>query len=87
MSEDIITNDTETRNFTIQLSTNYDIFDNKIFINKVDVVDLRPTKETMILGLDFIIHDNISVTITKDYLLISTNSQMSPIIDELTSEL
>ena len=56
-------------------------------INKVDVVDLRPTKETMILGLDFIIHDNISVTITKDYLLISTNSQMSPIIDELTSEL
>ena len=41
----------------------------------------------MILGLDFIIHDNRSVTITKDYLLISTNSQMPPIIDELTSEL
>jgi len=51
------------------------------------VVDLQPAKEKMILGLDFIIHDNKSVTITKDYLLISTNSQMSPIIDELTSEL
>ena len=86
-SEDIITNDIETRNFTIQLSTNCDIFGNKIFINKADVVDLQPTKEKMILGLDFIIHDNRSVTITKDYLLISTNSQMPPIIDELTSEL
>ncbi|KAG4935943.1 hypothetical protein JHK85_050862 [Glycine max] len=52
-----------------------------------DVVDLRPAKEKKILGLDFIIHDNRSITITKDYLLISTNSQMSPIIDELTSEL
>ena len=41
----------------------------------------------MILGLNFIVHDNRSITITKDYLLISTNSQMSPIIDELTSEL
>jgi len=41
----------------------------------------------MILGLDFIVHDNRIVTITKDYLLISTNSQRSPIIDELTSEL
>ena len=41
----------------------------------------------MILGLDFIVHDNRSITITKDYLLISTNSQMSPIIDELTSKL
>ena len=41
----------------------------------------------MILGLDFIVHDNRSITITKDYLLISTNSQMSPIIYELTSEL
>ena len=55
--------------------------------NKADVVDLQPAKGKMILGLDFIIHDNRSVTITKDYLLISTNSQMSPIIDELTSEL
>ena len=87
MSRDIITNDTKTRNFTIQLSTNCDIFGNKIFINKADVVDLQPAKGKMILGLDFIIHDNRSVTITKDYLLISTNSQMSPIIDELTSEL
>jgi len=87
MSGDIITNDTKTRNFTIQLSTNCDIFGNKIFINKADVVDLQPAKEKKILGLDFIVHDNISVTITKDYLLISTNSQMSPIIDELTSEL
>ena len=41
----------------------------------------------MILGLDFIIHNNISITITKDYILISTNSQMSPIIDEISSEL
>ena len=41
----------------------------------------------MILGLDFIMHDNRSITATKNYLLISTNSQMSPIIDELTSEL
>ena len=41
----------------------------------------------MILRLDFIIYDNISVSITKDYLLISTNSQMSLIIDELTSKL
>ena len=41
----------------------------------------------MILGLNFTIHNNRSITITKDYLLISTNSQMSPIIDELTSEL
>ena len=87
MYGDIITNDTETRNFTIQLSTNCDIFGNKIFINKADVVDLQPAKEKMILGLDFIVHDNITVTITKDYLLISTNSQRSPIIDELTSEL
>ena len=87
MSGDIITNDTETRNFTIQLSTNCEIFGNKIFINKADVVDLRPAKEKMILGLDFIIHNNRSITITKDYLLISTNSQMSPIIDEITSEL
>ena len=85
MSENIITNDTKIRNFTIQLSTNWDIFGNKIFINKADVVDLRPAKEKMILGLDFIIHDNRSITITKDYLLIFTNSQMSPIIDELTS--
>ena len=86
MSGDIITNDTKTRNFTIQLSTNCDIFGNKIFINKEDVVDLQPAKEKMILGLNFIVHDNRSVTITKDYLLISTNSQMSPIIEELTSE-
>ena len=76
MSGDIITNDTEPRNFTIQLSTNCDIFGEKIFINKADVVDLQPAIEQMILGLDFIKHDNISVTITKDYLLISTNSQM-----------
>ena len=62
-------------------------FGKKIFINKADVVDLQPAKEQMILGLNFIIHDNRSVTITKDYLLISTNSQMSPIIDEFTSEL
>jgi len=48
---------------------------------------LQPAKEKMILGLDFIIHDNRSVTITKDYLLISTNSQMSPIIGELTLKL
>jgi len=87
MSRDIITNDTETRNFTIQLSINCEIFGNKIFINKADVVNLRPAREKMILGLDFIIHNNRSVTITKDYLIISTNSQMSPIIDELTSEL
>jgi len=87
MSGDIITNDTETRNFTIQLSTNCDIFSNKIFINKADVVDLQPATEKMILGLDFIVHNNRSVTIIKDYLLISTNSQMLPIIDELTSEL
>ena len=87
MSGDIITNDTKTRNFTIQLSTNCDIFGNKIFINKAEVVDLQPAKEKKILGLDFIVHDNISVTITKDYLLISTNSQMSPIIDEITSKL
>ena len=87
MSGDIITNDIETRIFTIQLSTNCEIFGNKIFINKADVVDLWPAKEKMILGLDFIIHNNRSITITKDYLLISTNSQMSPIIDEITSEL
>ena len=87
MSGDIIMNDTETEKFTIQLSTNCDIFGKKIFINKADIVDLQPAKEQMILGLDFIKHDNILVTITKDYLLISTNSQMSPIIDELTSEL
>jgi len=48
---------------------------------------LQPAKEKMILGLDFIVHDNRSATVTKDYLLISTNSQMPPIIDELTSEL
>ena len=82
-----ITNDIETKNFTIQLSTNCDIFGKKIFINKADIVDLQPAKEKMILGFNFIIHDNRSVTITKDYLLISTNSQMPPIIDELTSEL
>jgi len=87
MSGDIITNDTEPRNFTIQLSTNCDIFVKKIFINKVDIVDLQPAKEQMILGLYFITHDNRSITIIKDYLLISTNSQMSPMIDELTSEL
>ena len=63
------------------------IFLTIFFINKANVVDLQPSKEQMILGLNFIIHDNRSVTITKDYLLISTNSQMSPIIDELTSEL
>ena len=87
MSGDIITNDIETKNFTIQLSTNCDIFGKKIFINKADIVDLQPAKEKMILGFNFIIHDNRSVTIAKDYLLISTNLQMSPIIDELTSEL
>ena len=87
MFGDIVTNDVETRNFTIQLSTNCDIFGNKIFINKADVVDLQPAKEKMILGLNLIVHDNRSATITKDYLLISKNSQMSPIIDELTSEL
>ena len=87
MFGDIVTNDVETRNFTIQLSTNCDIFGNKIFINKADVVDLQPAKEKMILGLNLIVHDNRSTTITKDYLLISKNSQMSPIIDELTSEL
>ncbi|KAH1262256.1 hypothetical protein GmHk_02G004924 [Glycine max] len=87
MSGDIITNDTEPRNFTIQLSTNCDIFVKKIFINKVDIVDLQPAKEQMILGLYFITHDNRSITIIKYYLLISTNSQMSPMIDELTSEL
>ena len=48
---------------------------------------MQPAKEQMILGLDFIMHDDRSITITKYYLLISTNSQMSPIIDELTSEL
>jgi len=62
-------------------------FAKEIFINKADVVDLQPAKEQMILGLDFIVHDNRSVIIIKDYLLISTNSQMSPIVDELTSEL
>ena len=41
----------------------------------------------MILGLDFITHDNRSITIAKDNLLISTNSQISPIINELTLEL
>ena len=41
----------------------------------------------MILEHDFIIHNNRSIIITKDYLLISTNSQMSPIIDKLTSKL
>ena len=80
----IITNDTEIKNFTIQLSTNCDIFDNKILINKVDGIDLQPDKEKMILGLDRIVHDNTSIIITKNYLLISTNSQMSPIIDKLT---
>ena len=66
MSGNIITNDTETRNFTIQLSTNCDIFCNKIFINKADVVDLQSAKEKMNLGLDFIVHDNRSVTITTE---------------------
>ena len=86
MSEDIITNDIETINFSIQLSTNCDIYGNNFFINKADVVDLQSATKKMILGLNFIVHDNRSVTITKDYLLISTNSQMSPIIEELTSE-
>ena len=87
MSGDIITNDTKTINFTIQLSTNCDIFGNNFFINKANVVDLQLAKEKMILGLDFIVHDNRSIIITKDYLLISANSQMSSIIDELTSGL
>ena len=45
MPRDIITNETETRNFIIQLSTNCDIFGNKNFINKADVVDLQPAKK------------------------------------------
>jgi len=61
------------------------IFLTIFFINKANVVDLQPSKEQMILGLDFITHDNRSITITTYYLLISTNSQISPIIDELTS--
>jgi len=43
-------------------------------LSKADVLDLQSAKEKIILGLDFIVHDNRSVTITKDYLLISTNS-------------
>ena len=82
MSGDIITNDTEIKNFTIQLSTNCDIFCKNFFINKANVVDLLPAKEQMILGLDFITHDNKLVIITKDYSLISTNSKMSPIMDD-----
>jgi len=87
MFEDIIINDKDIRNFTIQLSTNYDIFCNKIFINKIDIVDLQPAKEKIILGFDFIVHDHRSIIITKNYLLISTNSQMSPIINEFISKL
>jgi len=41
----------------------------------------------MILGLDFILNENRSLTITKDYLLISDNAQISPLIEEYISEL
>ena len=44
MSGDIITNDTEPRNFTIQLSTNCDIFGKKIFINKTNIIDSQLAK-------------------------------------------
>ena len=53
----------------------------------IQVLGGLPNMKKMILGLDFIVHNNRSVTIIKDYLLISTNSQKLPIIDELTSEL
>ena len=59
----------------------------KIFIPKIDVMDLVRVQEKLVLGLDFILNENRSLTITKDYLLISDNTQLSPIIEEYISEL
>ena len=51
MSEDIITNDIETINFSIQLSTNCDIYGNNFFINKADVVDLQSATKKIIFTI------------------------------------
>jgi len=47
--------------------------------NKMPIV---LAQEKLVLGLDFILNENRSLTITKDYLLISDNTQPSPIIEE-----
>ena len=53
----------------------------------MDVIDLIPAHEQLILGLDFILSENRSLTITKDYLLISDNAQLAPLVEEYISEL
>lgn len=87
MSGKIMTNDLETKNINIQLSTNCNLFGKKITIPKIEVMDLIPAKEKLILGLDFCLAENRSVIITKDYLLFSNNTQMSPIFNKPISEL
>ena len=87
MSGEIMKNNLQIKNITIQLSTNCDLFGKKIFIPKIDVMDLVPVQEKLVLGLDFILNENRSLTITKDYLLISDNTQLSPLIEEFISGL
>jgi len=87
MSGEIMENNLQIKNITIQLSTNCDLFEKKIFIPKIDVMNLVPAQEKLVLGLDFILNENRSLTITKDYLLISDNTELSPIIEEFISEL
>jgi len=80
MSGIVMLNDEEISNISLQFSTNCDLFGQKIHIRTMRVENLVPSKQTMIIGLDFILDQNRTITINKDYVIISDKSQMSPII-------
>ena len=44
------------------------LFGKKILIPKIDVMNLVIAQEKLVLGLDFILNENRSLTITKDLL-------------------
>ena len=80
MSGIIMINDEEINNISLQFSTNCDLFGQKIHLKTIRVENLVPSKQNMIIGLDFILGQNRAITINKDYVTISDKTQMSPII-------
>jgi len=73
-------NDEEINNISLQFTTNCDLFGQKIHLKTMRVENLVPSKQSMIIGLDFILGHNRTITINKDYVIISDKTQMSPII-------
>jgi len=80
MSGIVMINDEEINNISLQFSTNCDLFGQKIHLKTMRVENLVPSKQSMIIGLDFILGHNRTITINKDYVIISDKTQMSPII-------